>query len=69
MQCQQTDPVNHGKVMSSQEQTVTLLSTRVGRDLGSPDQTVTQSGFMRPGKPRRKTRSTKDNKYNDFICE
>ena len=48
MQCQRTDPVNHGKVMSSQEQTATQLSTRVGRDLGSPDQTVTQSEDMRP---------------------
>ena len=48
MQCQRTDPVNHGKVGSSQEQTATQLSTRVGRDLGSPDQTVTQSEDMRP---------------------
>ena len=48
MQCQRTDPVNHGKVGSSQEQTATHLSTRVGRDLGSPDQTVTQSEDMRP---------------------
>ena len=40
--------MNHGKVMSSQEQTATQLSTRVGRDLGSPDQTVTQSEDMRP---------------------
>ena len=39
---------HHGKVMSSQEQTATQLSTRVGRDLGSPDQTVTQSEDMRP---------------------
>ena len=48
MQCQRTDPVNHGKVMSNQEQTATQLSTRVGRDLGSPDQTVTQSEDMCP---------------------
>ena len=48
MQCQRTDPVNHGKVGSSQEQPVTQLSTRVGRDLGSPDQTVTQSEDMCP---------------------
>lgn len=41
MQCQRTDPVNHGKVMSSQEQTATQFNTRVGRDLGSPDQSVT----------------------------
>ena len=44
MQCQRTDPVNHGKVMNSQEQTATQLSTRVG----SPDQTVTQGEDMRP---------------------
>ena len=49
MQFQRTDPVNQGKVMSSQEQTATQLSTRVGRDLGNPDpQTVTQSEDMRP---------------------
>ena len=48
MQCQQTDPVNYDKVMSSQEQTTTQLNARVGRDLGSPDQTVTQSEDMRP---------------------
>ena len=48
MQCQRTDPVNHGKLGSSQGQTATQLSTRVGRDLGSPDQTVTQSEDMRP---------------------
>ena len=48
MQFQRTDPVNQGKVMNSQEQTATQLSTRVGRDLGSPGQTVTQSEDMRP---------------------
>ena len=46
MQCPQTDPVNHGKVVSSQEQTATQLNTR---DLSSPDQTVTESEDMRPG--------------------
>ena len=46
MQFQRTDPVNQGKVMSSQKQKATQLSTRVGRDL--PDQTVTQSEDMRP---------------------
>ena len=48
MQCQRTDPVNYDKVTSSQEQTATQLNTRVGGDLGSPDQTVTQSEDMRP---------------------
>ena len=48
MQFQRTDPANQGKVMSSQEQTATELSKRVGRDLGSPDLTVTQSEDMRP---------------------
>ena len=48
MQGQRTDPVNHGKVMSSQEQTATQLNTRVGRDVGKSDQTVTQSEDMRP---------------------
>ena len=48
MQCQRTDPVNYDEVMSSQEQTATQLNTRVGRDLGSPDQTVAQSEDMRP---------------------
>ena len=48
MQCQRTDPVNYDEIMSSQEQTATQLNTRVGRDLGSPDQTVTQSEDMRP---------------------
>ena len=48
MQFQRTDPVNQGKVMSSEEQTATQLSMRVGRDLGSPDQSVTQSEDMRP---------------------
>ena len=40
MQFQRTDPASQGKVMSSEEQTATELSTRVGRDLGSPDLTV-----------------------------
>ena len=48
IQCQRTDPANHGKVISSQEQTATQLNTRVGRDVGKPDQTVTQSEDMRP---------------------
>ena len=48
-QCQRTDPVNHGKVMSSQEQTATQLNTRVGRNLGIPDQSVAQIEDMRPG--------------------
>ena len=47
IQCQRTDPVNHGKVMSSQEQTATQLNTRVGRNLGIPDQSVTQIEDMR----------------------
>lgn len=49
IQCQRTDPVNHGKVMSSQEQTATQLNTRVGRNLGTPDQSVTQKEDMRSG--------------------
>ena len=49
IQCQRTDPVNHGKVMSSQEQTATQLNTIVGRNLGIPDQSVTQIEDMRPG--------------------
>ena len=40
--------MNYDKVMGSQEQTATQLNTRIGRDLGSPDQTVTQSEDMRP---------------------
>ena len=49
MQGQRTDPVNHGKVMSSQEQTATQLNTIVGRNLGIPDQSVTQIEDMRSG--------------------
>ena len=40
--------MNYDEVMSSQEQTATQLNTRVGRDLGSPDQTLAQSEDMRP---------------------
>ena len=48
MQFQRTELVSQGMAMSSQEQTATQLSMRVGRDLGSPGQTVTQSEDMRP---------------------
>ena len=41
--------MNYSKVMSSREQTATQANMRAGRELGSPNQTVTRSGDMGPG--------------------
>lgn len=60
IECQRTDLVNLGKVMSIQEQTATQLNMRVSRDRCSPDQTLTQREEMLPGtSPERKQRTLK----------
>ena len=43
------DPVNYCKVRNSQRQTATQGNTRVGREMGNPNQTVTRSEDMDPG--------------------
>ncbi|KAK2552555.1 hypothetical protein P5673_026410 [Acropora cervicornis] len=43
------DPVNYRKVMNSQMQTATHGNTRVGREMGNPNQTVKRSEDMDPG--------------------
>ena len=43
------DPVNYRKVRNSQRQTATQGNTRVGREMGNPNQTATRSEDMDPG--------------------
>ena len=49
MQRHWIDPRNYCKVMKSQRQTATQGNTRVAREMGNPNQAVTQSEDMNPG--------------------
>ena len=72
MKCQRTDPGSQGKVRRSQEQTVTQLNIlyesrqRSGQPGSDRD---TEQSHAPWDRSRRKTRSTKDTKYKDLICE